>query len=80
MLHTDLAHSSPSSSQEIDSVNVSIRRGIDPMNLVMLNFCLFQSLYSRGTSRERICSAMLLNDAEFDYIVGLMNGNKYKTA
>ena len=50
------------------------------MNLVMLNYCLFQSLYSRGTSRERICSAMLLNDAEFDYIVGLMNGHKFKSA
>jgi len=80
MLQNDQTHSSPSSSQEMDSVNVSIRRGIDPMTLVMLNFCLFRSLYSGGTSREKICSAMLLNDDEFAYIVGLMNGQKFKSA
>ena len=80
MLQNDQTHSSPSSSQEMDSVNVSIRRGIDPMTLVMLNFCLFRSLHSRGTSREKICSTMLLNDDEFDYIVGLMNGQKFKSA
>lgn len=80
MLHNDQARSSHSSSREIDNVNASIRRGIDPMTLVMLNFCLFRSLYSMGTSRERICSSLLLNDDEFDYIVGLMNGQKFKSA
>ena len=78
MLQTGQAHSSPSSPQDIDSVNVSIRRGIDPMTLVMLNFSAFRALYSMGTSRERICSSMLLNDDEFDYIVGLMNAQKFK--
>mgnify|MGYP001557746160 CR=1 FL=1 len=80
MLQTGQAHSSPSSPQDIDSVNVSIRRGIDPMTLVMLNFSAFRAHYSMGTSRERICSSMLLNDDEFYYIVGLMNGQKFKSA
>jgi hypothetical protein len=63
----------------MDEINTSGRRGIDPMTLVMLNFGLFRSLYSMGTSREKICATMLLNTDEFDYIVGLMNGQKFKT-
>lgn len=79
MLQTSQTRNLPSSSQDMDSVNVSSNRGVDPMTLIMLNFGLFQSLYSMGTSRERICSAMLLNGDEFDYIVGLINGQKFKS-
>lgn len=79
MLQNGQVHLSPSSPQDMDSLNLSSRRGIDPMTLLMLNFCLFRSLYSMGTSREKICSAMRLNDDEFDYIVGLMKGQKFRS-
>lgn len=80
MLANTQAQTSPSSSERSDRNDVSGRRGIDPMTLVMLNFGLFRSLYSMGTSRERICATMLLNSDEFDYIVGLMNGQKFRSA
>lgn len=79
MLPNIQTNTPPSPSEHMDEINTSGRRGIDPMTLVMLNFGLFRSLYSMGTSREKICATMLLNTDEFDYIVGLMNGQKFKT-
>ena len=80
MLQESQTHiSPPSSSRDLGSVSISGSRGIDPMTLVTLNFGLFRSLYSMGTSREKICSAMLLNDDEFDYIVGLIKGQKFRS-
>ncbi len=80
MLHNSQMQTSSSPSHNTDSAGATGRRGIDPMTLVTLNFGLFRSLYAMGTSREQICDAMLLNADEFDYIVGLMNGQKLKSA
>ena len=41
---------------------------IDPLTLARLNFGLFSSLRSLGTSRERICAALGLSATDFDYI------------
>lgn len=41
---------------------------IDPMTLAMLDKVLFKCLKNIGTSRERICSALCLSYAEYDYI------------
>lgn len=41
---------------------------IDPLTLARLNFGLFNSLRSLGTSRERICVALGLSETDFDYI------------
>jgi hypothetical protein len=79
MLQNKQTHNSPSSSINADSASISSRRGIDPMTLVTLNYGLFRSLYAMGTSREQICAAMLLNADEFDYILGLMNSQKFKS-
>ena len=44
---------------------------IDPMTLARLDYGLFLALRRMGTSRERICSALNLSYAEYDYIDGL---------
>jgi hypothetical protein len=44
---------------------------IDPMTLARLDYGLFLALRRMGTSRERICSALCLSYAEYDYISGL---------
>lgn len=80
MLQNGQMNTSPTSSQDIECVDVCDDRGIDPMTLVMLNFGLFRSLYSMGASREKICSVMLINTDEFEYIVGLMSSQKFKRA
>jgi hypothetical protein len=41
---------------------------IDPMTLVRLDYGLFTALRKLGTSKERICSALCLSYAEYDYI------------
>jgi hypothetical protein len=45
--------------------------GIDPVTLARLDYGLFLALRRMGTSRERICSALNLSYAEYDYIDGL---------
>jgi hypothetical protein len=80
MLNKGQTQTSSSSPQTTGSMNLSSRRGIDPMTLVTLNFGLFRSLYAMGTSREQICASMLLNSDEFDYIVGLMNGQRFRSS
>ena len=42
-----------------------------PLRLAQLNLGLLGSLFSLGTSRERICEAMLLSDEEYDYVTEL---------
>ncbi len=44
---------------------------MDPLKLARVNFNLLGSLFSLGTSRERICDTMLLSGEEFDYLVEL---------
>ena len=44
---------------------------IDPVTLARLDYGLFLALRRMGTSRERICSALCLSYAEYDYIAGL---------
>ena len=41
---------------------------IDPINLAMMDTVLFKCLKNIGTSKERICSALCLSYAEYDYI------------
>ena len=41
---------------------------IDPMTLARLDYGLFLALRRMGTSRERICSALNLSYAEYEYI------------
>ena len=46
--------------------------GIDPMTLARLDVGLFRCLRNLGTSRARICSALCLSYAEYDYIAKLL--------
>ena len=41
---------------------------IDPITLARLDYGLFLALRRMGTSKERICSALNLSYAEYDYI------------
>ena len=41
---------------------------IDPMTLARLDYGLFNALRKLGTSKERICSALCLSYAEYDYV------------
>ena len=41
---------------------------IDPMTLASLDIGLYEALEKIGTSRQRICSALWLSYAEYDYI------------
>jgi len=49
---------------------------IDPVTLANLDVGLFKALLNLGTSRERICSALCLSYAEFDYISTLIKGKR----
>ena len=42
---------------------------IDPRFLADVDLGLFHALRRLGTSKERICSAMFLSYAEYDYII-----------
>ncbi len=44
---------------------------INPMTLARLDFGLFKSLYGLGTSTERMCAALDITLADFDYIRNL---------
>ena len=44
---------------------------INPLTLATLDFGLFLSLRKLGTERERICAALGLTAADFDYISAL---------
>ena len=41
---------------------------IDPRVLLSLDVALFRCLRRLGTSRDRVCSALLISDAEYDYV------------
>lgn len=41
---------------------------INPQKLVTLDFGMFQSLCRLGTSKERICSALNISNADYDYL------------
>jgi hypothetical protein len=42
--------------------------GIRARTLAYVNFGLFRELISRGTSRDRICATLCLNQSEYDYL------------
>jgi hypothetical protein len=42
---------------------------MDPLTLAQLDYGLFRALLRLGTSKQRICSALCLSYAEYDYIV-----------
>jgi len=48
--------------------NESWDHSIDPMTLAYLDFGLFKSLCKLGVSRERVCSALTISYADFDYL------------
>ena len=48
--------------------NESWEHSIDPMTLAYLDFGLFKSLCKLGVSRERVCSALTISYADFDYL------------
>lgn len=41
---------------------------INPLTLASLDMGLFRALRKLGTSRDRICSALCISTADFDYI------------
>ena len=41
---------------------------INPQKLINLDFGMFQSLCRLGTSRERVCSALNISHADYDYL------------
>ncbi len=45
---------------------------MDPLALASLDFGLFRTLHSMGTSRERICFTMCLDETQYDYLAGLL--------
>jgi len=49
---------------------------IDPMTLAKLDIGLFRCLQNLGTSQQRICSALCLSYAEYDYISRLLNARQ----
>ncbi len=50
----------PQAGKEVSSV--------DPRVLLSLDIALFRCLRRLGTSRDRICSALLISGAEYDYV------------
>ena len=52
--------------------NSNIEASIDPMTLARLDIGLFRALSKLGTSKQRICSALCLSYAEYDYILKMM--------
>jgi hypothetical protein len=48
--------------------DADVKSAIDPVTLARLDYGLFLALRRMGTSRERICSALNLSYAEYDYI------------
>ncbi len=55
----------------VANINFSPPR-IDLLTLAKLDLCLFRALRKLGTSRERICSALCLSYAEYDFITHLV--------
>lgn len=47
-------------------------RAIDPRVLLSVDASLFRCLRKLGTSRERICAALLLSYDEYDYVCELL--------
>ncbi len=41
---------------------------VDPRVLLSLDVALFRCLRRLGTSRDRVCSALLISGAEYDYV------------
>ena len=41
---------------------------VDPRVLLSLDVALFRCLRRLGTSRDRVCSTLLISDAEYDYV------------
>lgn len=46
--------------------------GIDPRVLLSLDVALFRCLRRLGTSRDRVCAALLISTAEYDYVDGMI--------
>lgn len=44
---------------------------MSPKALAKLDFRMFQSLCSLGTSRERICAVLNISNNDFDYLLAL---------
>jgi hypothetical protein len=58
----------------ITNINVS-QPNIDLLTLAKLDLGLFRTLRKLGTSKERICSALCLSYAEYDFVAHLGSDN-----
>lgn len=68
----EMAQSAETSQGETHDVpSTTYNYPISQLKLARLNFGLFGSLCHLGTSKERICSVLLLSAPEFDYILEL---------
>ena len=45
--------------------------GVRATTVARVNFGLFRELLKLGTSRERICATLRLNNSEYDYLTHL---------
>lgn len=54
----------------------AVETPIDPKTLARLDYGLFKTLSRMGTPRERICSALCLSYAEYEYIEKLVETRK----
>ena len=54
-----------------EPVGVNKLEGVRARTLAYVNFGLFRELLKLGTSRERICATLSLNDCEYEYLADL---------
>jgi len=47
-------------------------KSVDPKVLLSIDVSLFRCLRKLGTSQERICSALLISNAEYEYVSELI--------
>ncbi len=50
---------------------VAALEGVRARTLAYVNFGLFRELVKLGTSRERICATLSLNNSEYEYLAHL---------
>jgi hypothetical protein len=65
----------PHNAQEATATRATSNgHAVNPMTLARLDLGLFRALNRLGTSSERICSALCISHADFEYIRNLSEG------
>ena len=54
-----------------DQFAIPSLEGVRARTLAYVNFGLFRELIKRGTSRDRICNTLCLNNSEYEYLANL---------